>query len=1015
MRHLFITLLLVIPSVCFGQDVQVIAATIVNGETHAPVESVNIGFVGKGIGTVSNASGNFSLLFKLNDVKQTDVLQISSIGYESKELKLSELNSLTSYKVIIPLTPINYTLDQVVLQGVPREKKILGHPDVTAFNMGYWRNAEALGGEIASVIRVRKYNTRLLNLKFNIIENMSDSIKVRVNVYDFKRGIPGKNLLTQNIFHTVTKKKGLETIDLKPYRISVNDDIAVSIELIEIYGTAIYFAVSASAYGGQSFTREISQDDWKIYKEVGIGFSLESSYPAKGSDKEVESRPKPETVSLLWDTSLNLQHRNTKEELKLLKRYIVSVGNVEVKVSKFHNQIYDSKSFSCYKGRCDELFAYLEESSYHGASNYNSLLQDNSDNASLVLLFSDGNSFYGSLNTKIDVPTFVVNSTEKAAHKVLQDLSVNSGGAYIDLTRMNQKTALDFLTYNINDLATYKEKETPIEDFYHGVVYHSDSIPVDGASIRIENTLDEVFTKSNGSYKIEANAGDILEIEALGMYDKKLELGSFRKVHIPMKVNRELLQEVLIENRKEEKALVMTPFGRKNPDAIGFSMAQTITSEDISPNFTELSQLLNWGRGIDAVRIDNFGTIKYRFRKFRFASFLLSTYAAVVVDGIVYDQNIPSARVPVVSPQQIERILLLSTASSSIRYGSAAAFGAIVIETKAYAQNNAVDNENDEAPSALALGNEYVEKVMTVEQASSSLNDPDYLQQLEASTSFDLAKTAYFKALKHQKNSIAFHIIAANYFEKWDSEFAQVVRSNILSIAPTNTKALKILAYQFEKHGQLKEAQSIYEQILELDPDSAQSYRDLAHMYVLNEAYADAGALYKQMIFNTIPNVDFIKFQDVLLTEFQHLIKNHKSKIDFKGLPNEMLTLDFKRDIRMVLEWNAPGTEFDVQFVNPENKFYNFSHTYFNNKELLKQEVDDGISMKEFIIDDDTAGRWLVNIKYEGVDEKTIPVVLKYTLYQNYGLPQETKVIKTVQLDQFQNKVTLDSFLNSSD
>ncbi|MEM7084747.1 MAG: carboxypeptidase-like regulatory domain-containing protein [Bacteroidota bacterium] len=1013
MRHFFIILLLFVPFICFGQDVQVIAATIVNNETQEPVESVNIGFVGKGIGTVSNALGNFSLVFKKSVVKPSDILQISSIGYESKELKAKDLNALTSYKVTISLTPKNYDLEQVIVKGIPREKKILGHPNVTAFNMGYWRNAEALGGEIASAIRVRKKNTRILNLKFNVIENMSDSIKVRVNVYDFKRGVPGKNLLTQNIFHTITRKKGLETIDLKPYRISVNDDIAVSIELIEIYGTAIYFAISASAYGGQSFTRGISQDHWKIYKEVGIGFSLESSYPAKGSDKEIKTRPKPEAITLLWDTSLNLQNRNKKEELKLLKKYISSLDNVEVKVSKFDNKIYESKTFPCFKGRCNELFTYLEDSQYHGASNYAPLLQENNDKAASVLVFSDGNSFYGALDSKIEVPTFVINSIQKADHKELQDLSINSGAAYIDLTRLSQKTALYFLTYDISDMATYEAKETAIDDYYYGVVYRNDSIPVDGATIRVQNQLEEVVTKSNGSYKIEAKAGDILEIEALGMYDEKVELGSFRKVHIPMKVNRELLQEVLIENRKEEKPLVVTPFGKRNPDAIGFSMEQTITSEDINPSFTDLGQVLNWGRGIDAVRLDDFGTTKYRFRKFKYASILLTTYAAVVVDDIVYDQNIPGTRVPVVNPQQIERILLLSTALSTVKYGRAAAYGAIVIETKGYTKNHLQEEEEEIEASALAKGNEYNENVMTLEQATTSLKNPDYLGQLEASTSFEVAKNQYFKALKQHKNSVSFHILAANYFEKWDSDFAEAVRSNILSIAPTNTKALKVLAYQLEKFEQYKEAQAIYEQILELDPDSAQSYRDLAQMYVLNENYADAASLYKQMIYNTIPHVDFIQFQDILLTEFQHLIKNHKSQIDFTGLPNEMLSLDFKRDIRLVLEWSTPGTEFDVQFVNPENKFYNFSHTYFNNKELLKQELDDGISMKEFIIDDDTKGRWLVNIKYEGIDEKKIPVVLKYTLYQNYELPEETKTIKTVQLDQFQNKVTLDSFLNS--
>ncbi|MEM7084748.1 MAG: carboxypeptidase-like regulatory domain-containing protein [Bacteroidota bacterium] len=1012
MRQLFTTLLLLVPFILLGQEVQVIAATVVNANTNEPVESVNIGFVGKGIGTVSNGTGNFSLVFKLAAVSPTDILQISSIGYETKKLKLSELNRLTSYKVIIQLTPKNYDLEQVVVKSVQREKKTLGHPNITASEMGYWRNAEALGGEIASAIRVRKKNTRLLNLKFNIIENMSDSIKVRINVYDYKRGIPGKNLLTQNIFHTITKKKGLETIDLKPYKILVNDDVAVSIELIEIYGTAIYFAISASAYGGESFTREISQDDWKIYKKVGMGFSLDSSYPAKGTDMAIKARSKPELISLLWDTSLNLQNRNKKEELKLLKKYISSLDNVEVKASKFDNKIYDTRTFSCYRGKCPELLTYLENSQYHGASNYVPLLQENLDEAGTVLVFSDGNSFYGALNSKVNVPIYVINSLQNADHRDLQDLSNNSGAAYLDLTRLTQKIALDFLTYEINDTATYEDKTTPIDDYYYGVVFHSDSIPVDGATIRVQNQLDEVVTKSNGSYKIEAKAGDILEIEALGMYDEKVELGSFRKVHIPMKVNRELLQEVLIENRKEEKALVLTPFGKRNPDGIGYSMEKTITSEDINPSFTELNQVLNLSVGLDVVGIDAFGGVKYRFAKFRFASFGRTSFAAVIVDGIVYDQNIPGTRVPIISPQQVERILLLSTALSTVRYGSAAAFGAIVIETKDYTKNHLEDYDEETKPSALIAGNEYNENVMTLEQASTTLSNPDYLEQLEATTTFEAAKRVYFTNLKPNKNSIAFHIIAANYFEKWDSGFAQVVRSNILSVAPTNTKALKVLAYQLEKFEQYKEAKAIYEQILELDPDSAQNYRDLAQMYILNENYADAASLYKQMIYNTIPHVDFIQFQDVLLTEFQHLIKNHKSQIDFKGFPNEMLSLDFKRDIRLVLEWSTPGAEFDVQFVNPENKFYNFSHTYFNNKELLKQELEDGISMKEFIIDDDTSGRWLVNIKYEGVDEKPIPVVMKYTLYQNYGLPQETKTIKTIQLDQFENKVTLDSFVN---
>ena len=142
------------------------------------------------------------------------------------------------------------------------------------------------------------------------------------------------------------------------------------------------------------------------------------------------------------------------------------------------------------------------------------------------------------------------------------------------------------------------------------------------------------------------------------------------------------------------------------------------------------------------------------------------------------------------------------------------------------------------------------------------------------------------------------------------------------------------------------------------------------------------------------------------------MIKHHKSNIDFEDLPNSLLSLDYKKDVRVVLEWNQPGVEFDVQFVNPDNKYYNFSHTKLINKSLLEREISEGIFMKEFIIEDGEKGRWLINIRYEGQKSTKIPVFLKYTLYQNYGLPNETNSIKVLQLEKFQDKVTLDTIIN---
>ncbi len=1011
MKVSFFFLFFSVSAICFSQDVNVIAAKIVDANTNEPVEFVNVGFVDKGIGTISNENGEFSLLYKLSKIKKGDVLQISSIGYETIKLSVSELGRLTSYKVLIPMVPKEYGLDQVVVKSAEREKRTIGHPNVTSAEMGYWRNAEGLGGEIASVIRARKKNTRLLNLKFNIIENYSDSLKIRVNVYDYERGIPGKNILAQNIFHTITKKKGKEVIDLEPYDIKVDNDVVVSIELVEVYGSAIYFALSASAYGGQSFTRELSQDSWKIYKRVGMGFSMDSSFPKKGSEIEIDARPKPERIGLLWDASINLKDRNVKEEMKLLKKYIRSLDKVEVVVSKFSNNILEKRTFPFINGKANKLIEYLEDTNYNGASNYDSLLKNNDDDVTLFLAFTNGKTFYESISSELFVPIFVVNSKDKADHSGLQELASTSNGSYLDLNRISVDKALEYLLYELDDDAKYI---TENNDLYYGVVY-SENKPLENAWVRIKGSYREATTKSDGSFEIEARPGDVLEISALGMAPKDTVVDGHKKINIRLVANRELLDEVLLQQKIEkEKEMVSTPFGKRKSDGVGFSTAKQIKGEDIDPSYTELSQILNWGTGVnvyDYGYLDG-GRKRYQFRKFEFASITQSTFAAIVVDGVPYDQNIEGGEPPYVHPRQIETITLLQSALSTIRYGQIAAYGAIVIETKDYARQKNTDNAT---ASALVSGNDYKESVQDLETVLQRQTLPSYLSKIRQTNSLEEAKKVFYEYNSKKEQPIEFFLQTANYFDQLDPDFSKLVLSNIAAIAPENSKALKILAYELEKDGHYKDAQFIYEKIVNLEPGLAQSYRDLAKNYVESGAYEEAGNLYRQMVFNTIPNVDFAGMQDVLLNEFQHLLKKHKSEIKFDDLPTDLLSLDYKQDVRLVLEWTQPTAQFELQFVNPDNKYYSFSHNSFNNEDLLKQELQDGIFMKEFVIDDGEPGRWLINLTSEESTSNTMPLQLKYTRYRNYGLPDEEKIVKIVSLNSISEKVTLDSFINTSD
>lgn len=281
MRSAISILLIFISSIGISQETRVISAKIIDSKSKTPLEFVNIGFLNKDIGTTTTTSGHFIMSFPIDAVDANDVLQISFLGYETRDLTFDQLKRLSSKPVTIALTPSAFSLGEVVLKSTPREKKTIGHTAFTAASMGYWEGKEAIGGEIASVIKIKKEKTKLHRLSFNILQNKSDSLRVRVKIYAYDGGEPTLELTEENIVHTITKNKGLESISLEEYNIKVDKDVLISLELVEAYGPRIYFSLSASAYGGMSFIREKNHPYWMIQKTVCVGFKVESSFPIK--------------------------------------------------------------------------------------------------------------------------------------------------------------------------------------------------------------------------------------------------------------------------------------------------------------------------------------------------------------------------------------------------------------------------------------------------------------------------------------------------------------------------------------------------------------------------------------------------------------------------------------------------------------------------------------------------------------------------------------------------------------
>ncbi|NNF31879.1 MAG: hypothetical protein HKN66_10840 [Flavobacteriaceae bacterium] len=283
MKRILLTFSVLFLSIVSAQDRLSISGIIINAETGTPIEFVNIGFNSIKIGTVSKHDGSFTLELRKNLFESNDHLIISSIGYQTEFIPRAEWSAWTNIQNKILLNPETTQLDPVIITAGPRGFERLGSESYSLSELGFWNDDDALGGELATRIKIEKKRTKLIDFKFHVLKNEADSVKVRINIYNCDKNMPGQNILSENIFHTITTNKGIERVSLKEYNITTDYDIVVGIEMVKFYGDELYLSVSATPFGGTAYLRERSQSGWDVRWNFGLAFGLLSSYPQSGT------------------------------------------------------------------------------------------------------------------------------------------------------------------------------------------------------------------------------------------------------------------------------------------------------------------------------------------------------------------------------------------------------------------------------------------------------------------------------------------------------------------------------------------------------------------------------------------------------------------------------------------------------------------------------------------------------------------------------------------------------------
>jgi hypothetical protein len=237
---------------------------------------VNLGVPGRNQGTVSRPDGSFRLALK--EVRTDDTVRLSLVGYQTLDLTLAHLTEGASRSGLqLTLAEQTQALPEVVVRTDAPVVKVLGNPTESRFFSGGF-GPNQLGAQIGIPVRARKKPMRVEKVDFHVSYNTYDSLTLRLNVYQLENGLPGPNLLRENVLLRLGKQTGRFAFDLSGQDIVIREDVLVALELLDGQGTETRFFLSAGVFNGATYYRRASQGTWRKAKGMGVGIQVTVRY-----------------------------------------------------------------------------------------------------------------------------------------------------------------------------------------------------------------------------------------------------------------------------------------------------------------------------------------------------------------------------------------------------------------------------------------------------------------------------------------------------------------------------------------------------------------------------------------------------------------------------------------------------------------------------------------------------------------------------------------------------------------
>lgn len=245
---------------------QVKTGTIYSSETNSAIAYVNVGIIGKNVGTVSDESGNFEL--KVDSIYYKDSIRFTCIGYESKTFLAEDFIQKDIVKIF--LNSIQYKIPEASITEYRKAKNIVLGITSTPIKKGQGFAYSSLGSEMGINVYLKK-KVLLKDINFKIYKCPFDTVEYRVNIYVVNESLETKNILKEPVYLKFSKNDITEilTFDLRQYNLSITGNILITLELFRDLGEGKIIFLSNWDISN-TWGRKTSEGVWKLSPGVPI-------------------------------------------------------------------------------------------------------------------------------------------------------------------------------------------------------------------------------------------------------------------------------------------------------------------------------------------------------------------------------------------------------------------------------------------------------------------------------------------------------------------------------------------------------------------------------------------------------------------------------------------------------------------------------------------------------------------------------------------------------------------------